>query len=944
MAYDLGSFYTNTLSVNSLSKTIIDQMMSQNRYSSLSKITLPGLNYGSGSAQRDPIGYTETGRPIYEQNVGITMNDDLKDALDKKHARNTDTMLRGIGTNVVENTSTGNIVAFASNGVYKAFITEDGRFTGKVRLENIEDLSSLTLDTSRFYIKSEIDSLLTAKISKASLYNADNKIKSELLDADIVRHVDFDPHVGDDIRHITSAERNAWNLKYDKPSTGIPMTDLAKSVSDRINASALDLEFKTHSNNLDIHTSVSERAKFNAKYDKPLTGIPMTDLSEIVQTKIDEKAKQVDFVAHKDDVIRHITAEERQDWNAKYDKPEAGVPLTHLEPFVQEVINNSASDAELQLHSNDAVRHITNAERLSWNAKYLKPSTGVPETDLDTTVQSKLNQAATKTEVGNHTSNSTVHITELERQNWNGHKADAVIHIVAEERSKWNAKYDRPSTGIPETDLSAGLQTKINSMTTSTDFNDHITDSVKHVTQSERDEWGSKYEKPLLGIPKADLSEELINQINATATQTALNTHVNDSARHVSDLERSNWNAKYAKPVTGIPETDMTQAFRDKVAGFASSLALSTHASDNVKHITVEERSAWNGKYVKPATGIPALDLESGVKAKIEGSASSAELTNHTTDSDIHIADGERSAWNAKYTKPLTGVPETDLEQAVRTKINNMVSNTDFNTHATDSVKHVTASERSTWNAKYDKPLTGVPETDLTQGLRDKINGSATSASLGAHVADTNVHVTSVERTAWNAKYQKPTTGIPEVDLAQAVQDKLGDVAEHTADATAHVSSADRTTWDAKYAKPVAGIPVSDMESTVANGLNASQTHIANTTVHVTAQERTDWNAKYAKPAGGVPLTDLAQAVQDKVKAVTGSYTKTVAVESTTVNVTATEHGLPHVNGFDFQVVAYKQNGDFWETVAPSLVRVNQTTKDVEVQFAVGFTGKVVVR
>ncbi|PTU25893.1 hypothetical protein DA469_21380 [Bacillus subtilis] len=164
MAYDLSSFYTNTLSSNSLSKTIIDQLMADNRFSSVSKITLNGTNYSSGNANTDPIGYTETGRPIYESSVGVTMNDELKDAIEKKHARNTDSMLKNIGSTVLENTSTGNIAAFISQGVIKALITEDGHFTGKIKLENIEDLNKLTLDTSRFYIKSEVDSLLSEKL------------------------------------------------------------------------------------------------------------------------------------------------------------------------------------------------------------------------------------------------------------------------------------------------------------------------------------------------------------------------------------------------------------------------------------------------------------------------------------------------------------------------------------------------------------------------------------------------------------------------------------------------------------------------------------------------------------------------------------------------------------------------------------------------------------
>ena len=872
------------------------------------------------------------------------MNDDLKDALTKKHARNTDTMLRGIGTNVVENTSTGSIVSFASNGVYKAFITETGRFTGTVRLENIEDLNTLTLDTARFYLKTEVDSLLSAKIATATLFNDTGKIKSDLLDEDVILHVDFDPHFSDSIRHITSVERTAWNAKYLKPVGGIPMIDLASAVADRINASALNTDLLTHTINQDIHTSILERTKFNAKYDKPATGIPMTDLSEIVQTNINSAAKAVDLQAHKDDIIKHITAEERIDWNAKYDKPLGGVPLTDLEAFVQGVINDSASDTELQAHANDQVVHITNAERIGWNAKYDKSLSGIPETDLDTIVQSKINQSATKTELANHTSNSTVHISDVERQAWNSHKADGIIHISSDERTKWNAKYDKALTGIPETDLSAGLQTKINGMTLSTDFNQHITDTVAHITQTERDEWNVKYDKPLGGIPKTDLSEVLANQIDATATQVGLDAHIADAVKHITALERIGWNAKYDKPGTGIPEIDLTQALKDKLASYATATALSTHASDIVKHITVAERTAWNAKYLKPVDGIPETDLAVALKNKIDGSASSTDLTTHTMNNDIHITADERTTWNGHYTKPLTGIPETDLEQALRTKVNNMATNTDFNAHIIDSVAHVTASERSVWNAKYDKPLTGIPTTDLSQGLQDKINGSATTIALTDHMNDTSAHVSSGERTTWNAKYDKPLDGIPEIDLTITAQTKLANSVTHIADSIVHITAGERTAWNAKYDKPVTGIPGTDFAQAVQDELTAIGTHTADTTVHITSAERTAWNAKYDKPVDGVPIVDLVQALQDKLNSIAVPYVKTVTEGATTVSVLAVEHGIVHTNGYEFSVVAYTLNGETWDTVAPSLVKINATTKDIEVQFASAFTGKVVIR
>jgi len=47
-------------------------------------------------------------------------------------------------------------------------------------------------------------------------------------------------------------------------------------------------------------------------------------------------------------------------------------------------------------------------------------------------------------------------------------------------------------------------------------------------------------------------------------------------------------------------------------------------------------------------------------------------------------------------------------------------------------------------------------------------------ANLDNHIADTTKHITTVERTSWNAKYDKPETGIPKIDLASDVQTSLG--------------------------------------------------------------------------------------------------------------------------------------------------------------------------
>lgn len=77
------------------------------------------------------------------------------------------------------------------------------------------------------------------------------------------------------------------------------------------------------------------------------------------------------------------------------------------------------------------------------------------------------------------------------------------------------------------------------------------------------------------------------------ALQTAYDNHIADTSKHISDEERTNWNAaheyKHGHGNWNILNS-ITQTLLD---GWNSAV---THISDSIKHITSEERTAWNNK------------------------------------------------------------------------------------------------------------------------------------------------------------------------------------------------------------------------------------------------------------------------------------------------------------------------------------------------------------
>lgn len=95
--------------------------------------------------------------------------------------------------------------------------------------------------------------------------------------------------------------------------------------------------------------------------------------------------------------------------------------------------------------------------------------------------------------------------------------------------------------------------------------------------------------------------------------------------------------------------------------------------------------------------------------------------------------------------------------------------------------------------------------------------GTAADGKIASdHYANTTVHITAAERTAWNAKgsYSKPSGGIPKSDLASAVQTSLGladsALQEHQdisgkADKNATVSTVSYDTTNKKITKTING-------------------------------------------------------------------------------------------------------------------------------------------
>lgn len=115
-------------------------------------------------------------------------------------------------------------------------------------------------------------------------------------------------------------------------------------------------------------------------------------------------------------------------------------------------------------------------------------------------------------------------------------------------------------------------------LTTQNDFSRHVKDDTVHVTEEERTAWNAQTTVNAKGI--------------IIATQEDLDGHSSDAAIHITETERTVWNAK--------AEASEVNAKTDREA-------FDAHTGNTTAHVTAEERRRWNATPELDESGSMAL-------------------------------------------------------------------------------------------------------------------------------------------------------------------------------------------------------------------------------------------------------------------------------------------------------------------------------------------------
>ena len=588
-------------------------------------------------------------------------------------------------------------------------------------------------------------------------------------------------HVNDNIRHITAAERTAWNAKQDTISDLATIrSGAAKGATALQSYTETDPVYTADKPSLALKSEIPD---ISGKVDKVAgKGLSTNDYTNEDKAKLDSLQNYDDsgivaLINNKSDKGHTHTVSQITDFPSI---PSKVSQLTNDSGFISSIPSEYVTDAEL-----NAKGYLTEHQDISGKADVSYVDNKI--STLTNVVNGKQDNISDLTAIRNGAALGSTAIQEetdptvpawaksekkpsytpseigaASQEALQSHVNDNIRHITAAERTKWNAKQDALTAGfgisISGGEISSTLDTNpfiIVSSLPSSGVKDkiYIAPSKNPETGNLTDEWiwnGSAWE--LLGASKVDLSEYVTDaelnakgyltehqDISGKANVSDLTAHTGNTSIHVTASDKSTWNSKQnaisdlddIREGAALGKTALQE--HQDISGLATKEEVATKQDAISDLATIRSGASKGATALQSYTETdpvytadkPNLALKSEIP-DISGKANVSDLTAHTGNKDIHVTASDKSKWNAK-------------QDAI----------SDLATIRSGASKGATALQSYT---ETDPVYTAdKPNLALKSEIPD-ISGKANVSDLTAHTGNTGIHVTTSDKSKWNGK------------------------------------------------------------------------------------------------------------------------------------------------------------------------------------------------
>lgn len=353
----------------------------------------------------------------------------------------------------------------------------------------------------------------------------------------------------------------------------------------------------------------------------------------------------------------------------------------YLENFIENVKNKLAS------HDEDKVRHITGKERESWNSRAFQKDLEVTNQNLQMTNENleatNQNLGLTQQELLSHKNAKDNPHAVTKHQVGLGNVED----IQQASKAEFILHKEDLSNPHQVTKAQVGLGNLDNIQQASkVEFNTHATDSIKHITSSERNNWNDKYTKAEVDNKLASLETKIDWKESVATFEDIASTYSNPVDGWTVNVKDTDYTYRYngtewvvisanaipkaTSQVDGLmakeDKTNLEDMNNKKHTHSNKSLidtltqvlinnwnSAFTHISDAIKHITATERTLWNTVSNKvdkvSGKGLSTEDYTTAEKSKLSSIEANANRYVHPNDAGTrHVTDAEKTIWNGK--------------------------------------------------------------------------------------------------------------------------------------------------------------------------------------------------------------------------------------------------------------------------------------------------------